>query len=82
MCDRALELKFLENIEVFKAVLPDNGPLKEVLKLKTSFLKLVLATFMVFGVSYFALCVQNVVFPILGPLGVVFDLPSGPPSPS
>ena len=35
--------------------------------------------FMVLGVSYFALCVQNVVFLILGPLGVVFDLSSGPP---
>ena len=35
--------------------------------------------FMVFGMSYFALCVQNVVFPIWGPLGVVFDPSSGPP---
>ena len=74
--------KILQNIEVFKAVLPDNGPLKELLKLKTSFLKLFPAMFMVLGVSYFALCVQNVVFPILGPLGVVLDLSSGPPSPS
>ena len=73
---------FLEHIEVFKVVLPDNGPLKEVLKLKTYFLKLFPAMFMVFGLSYFALGVQNVVFPFLGPLGVVFDLSSEPPTPS
>ena len=74
--------KILENFEVFKMVLPDNGPLKQILKLKTSFLKVFPAMFIVLGVSYFALCVQNVVFPILGPLGVVFDLSSAPPPPS
>ena len=31
--------KILENFEFFKAVLPDNGPLKLVFKLKTTFLK-------------------------------------------
>ena len=36
---------------------------------------------MVVGLSYFALGVQNVVFLILGPLGVDFDLSSGPPHP-
>ena len=74
--------KKLEKFEVFKMLLPDNGPLKVVPKLKTTFLKLFPAMFMVLGMSYFALCVQNLVFPILGPLGVVFDLSSGPPSPS
>ncbi len=32
--------KILENLEVFKVVLPNNGPLKVLLKLKTFFLKL------------------------------------------
>ena len=31
--------KSLENFEVFKMVLPDNGPLKVILKLKITFLK-------------------------------------------
>ena len=74
--------KIIENLEVFKMVLPEKGPLKNLLKLKTFFLKCFPAMFLVFGVSYFALCVQNVVFPILGPLGVDFDLSSGPPTPS
>ena len=52
---------------------------EQFLKLKTSFWELFPAMFMVLGVSYFALCVQNVVFPILEPLGVDFDLSSGPP---
>ena len=68
--------------EGFQKVLPEKGALKIVLTLKITFLKRFLAMFMVFRMSYFTVCVQIVVFPILGPLGVVFDLSSGPPSPS
>ena len=42
----------------------------------------ILVMFIVLGVFHFALCVPNVVFPIVGPLGVVFGFSSGPPSPS
>ena len=72
----------LEKFEVFKMVLPNNGSLKVLLKLKASFYRFFPAMFMVLGMSYFALCVQNVVFLVLGPLGVFFDVSSGPPSPS
>ena len=68
--------KFLERFEVFKMVLPEKGPHKKLLKLNTFFLKLFLGMFMGSGMSYFALCVQNVVFLILGPLAVDFELPS------
>ena len=75
--------QFLENIKVCEAVLLNNAPEKnELIKLKICFGNMCVAIFVFCWVSYFALFFQVVVVLVLDPLGVDFELSSGPPSPS